>query len=182
MRKLLSTITNGFILLLEDIDNLNIDLRFDKDSDGDTTGNKWGLTGILNAIDGVWSSCRQEMIISYSQLTSYYIDPRLLRPCMMDMKVFMGHCGYEGFKTLAENYLQVKDHDLFPKIESKLTEGVKINPAQVAEVCTRNHDVDSVVKSLVELLEKTEDGVEDGVIYLIISSRIKDKTVLDHEP
>lgn len=43
-----------------------------------------------------------------------------------------------------------------------LTEGVKITLAQVAEVCTRNYDVYSALKSLVELLEKTEDGVEDG--------------------
>lgn len=116
---------------------------------------------ILNSIDGVWTSYGEERLVIFTTNHIDNIDKRLLRPGRIDRKVLMGHCGYEAFKTLAESYLQVKEHALFSEIEIKLTEGVKITPAQVAEVFTRNYDVDSALKVLLQFLENTEDEWED---------------------
>ncbi|KAF2565873.1 hypothetical protein F2Q68_00028358 [Brassica cretica] len=58
------------------------------------------------------------------------------------MKVLMGYCGFEAFKTLVINYLEVKEHALFAEIERKLID--RITQAQMAEVFTRNHEWASV--------------------------------------
>ncbi|WZY91015.1 hypothetical protein YC2023_047750 [Brassica napus] len=140
LRRLISSVGNRSILLVEDIDSHSIDLGSSKD--GLATGNEkkeggLSLAMILNSLDGVWTSCGEERIIIYTTNHMDDIDARLIRPGRIDTKVYMGYCGYDAFKTLSENYLEIHDHALFSYIQSKLTE-VQITPARVAEVFTRN--------------------------------------------
>ncbi|CAN6171259.1 unnamed protein product [Urochloa humidicola] len=50
----------------------------------------------------------------------------------MDMHIEMSYCGFEAFRTLAKNYLDIDEHELFGAVEEILRE-VKLTPADVAE-------------------------------------------------
>ena len=115
------------------------------------------LSGLLNFIDGLWSSCGDERIIIFTTNHKDRLDPALLRPGRMDMHIYMGHCTFQGFKTLASNYLGLNDttmpHRLYTNIE-RLMDGEVITPAQVAEELMKSDDADVALEGLVNVLEK----------------------------
>jgi chaperone BCS1 len=115
------------------------------------------LSGLLNCIDGLWSSSGEERIIIFTTNYKDRLDPALLRPGRMDMHVYMGYCGWEAFKTLAENYFLVDDHPLFPEIQELLTE-VEVTPAAVAEMLLRSEDVDVALRGLTEFLQEKKQS------------------------
>ena len=61
------------------------------------------LSGLLNIIDGLWSSCGDERIIVFTTNHKDPLDPALLRPGRMDMHLHMSYCTMDGFKLLASN-------------------------------------------------------------------------------
>ncbi|KAL6840615.1 hypothetical protein ACP4OV_029479 [Aristida adscensionis] len=116
------------------------------------------LSGLLNVIDGLWSTSGEERIIVFTTNYKDRLDPALLRPGRMDMHVYMGYCGWGAFKTLARNYFLLDDHPLFPEIQELLAE-VEVTPAEVSEMMLRSH-VDVALQGLVEFLQ--EKGRDDG--------------------
>ncbi|XP_062190280.1 AAA-ATPase At3g50940-like [Phragmites australis] len=123
------------------------------------------LSGLLNFIDGLWSTSGEERIFVFTTNYKDRLDPALLRPGRMDMHVYMGYCGWEAFRTLARNYFLVVDHPLFLEIEEVLTE-VEVTPAEVSEMLLRSEDVDVALRVLSDFLrekrrrtrkEETED-------------------------
>lgn len=114
------------------------------------------MSGLLNFIDGLWSSCGDERIIIFTTNHKDKLDPALLRPGRMDMHIHMGYCTPEGFDVLAFNYLGIHDHPaLFPIIKAMIRQ-VEITPAEIAEHLMRNEDVDLALKGVVDLLEETK--------------------------
>ncbi|XP_062186710.1 uncharacterized protein LOC133890320 [Phragmites australis] len=97
------------------------------------------LSGLLNFIDGLWSTSGEERIIIFTTNYKDHLDPALLRPGRMDMHIYMGYCGWEAFKTLARNYFLVDDHALFPVIQELLME-LEVTPAEVLEMLLRSED------------------------------------------
>lgn len=75
------------------------------------------------------------------------------------MKIYMGHCCFEDFKTLASNYLGISHdndapHRLYPDIK-RLIDGQAVTPGQVVEELMKSQDVDVALQSLVRTLEMT---------------------------
>ena len=100
------------------------------------------LSGLLNSMDGLWSSCGEQLIIV---LTTNY-EGRI------DMPVYMGYCGWEAFKTLARNYLDVDDHTLFLEIKELLAE-VDVTPAEVSEMLLRSEDASVALQGLFNFIQ-----------------------------
>ncbi|WVZ66101.1 hypothetical protein U9M48_015375 [Paspalum notatum var. saurae] len=115
--------------------------------------NQVTLSGLLNFIDGLWSTSGEERIIVFTTNYKDRLDPALLRPGRMDMHVYMGYCGWEAFKTLAQNYFALGDHKLFPEMQGLLAE-VEVTPAAVSEMLLRSDDADAALRGLKELLEE----------------------------
>ncbi|KAF8700391.1 hypothetical protein HU200_034326 [Digitaria exilis] len=111
------------------------------------------LSGLLNFIDGLWSTCGEERIIVFTTNYKDRLDPALLRPGRMDMHIYMGYCGWEAFKTLAHNYFLVDDHELFPEIQALLAE-VEVTPAAVSEMLLRSDDAGVALRGLTEFLQE----------------------------
>lgn len=114
------------------------------------------LSGLLNFIDGLWSSCGDERIIIFTTNHKERLDPALLRPGRMDMHIHMSYCSYQGFRVLASNYLDIssdQDHHLFGEIEG-LIEDTQITPAQVAEELMKNEDAEASLEGFVKLLKR----------------------------
>lgn len=109
------------------------------------------LSGLLNFVDGLWSSCGNERIIVFTTNYRERLDPALLRPGRMDVHIHMSYCTPAGFKVLASNYLEVEDHKLFEEIEELIRE-IKVTPAEIAEQLMRNDSVDQILHGLIVFL------------------------------
>ncbi|KAL6598434.1 hypothetical protein ACP70R_046133 [Stipagrostis hirtigluma subsp. patula] len=142
LRKLLIETTSKSIIVIEDID-CSLDLTGDRAArrrpkhDGHTEDDRSSsttvtLSGLLNFIDGLWSACGGERIVVFTTNHVDKLDPALIRRGRMDMHIEMSYCGFEAFKTLAKNYLDIDDHQLFGSVEKILRE-VDLTPADVAE-------------------------------------------------
>ena len=112
------------------------------------------LSGILNFIDGLWSSYGDERIVVFTTNHKDRIDPALLRPGRMDVHISMSYCSFSGFKLLASNYLGIKDnHSLFGEIEG-LIQRKEVTPAVVAEELMKSDDADVVLQGFVNFLKQ----------------------------
>ncbi|KAK9670184.1 hypothetical protein RND81_13G183800 [Saponaria officinalis] len=115
---------------------------------------KLSLSGLLNFIDGLWSSCGDERIIILTTNHKDRLDPAMLRPGRMDMHINMTYLTKKGFRVLAKNYLGVSgEHPLFEEIDT-LLEIANVTPAQVAEELIRTEDADVAFSRVVDMLKK----------------------------
>uniref|UniRef100_A0A2P2NJ97 ATP binding protein n=1 Tax=Rhizophora mucronata TaxID=61149 RepID=A0A2P2NJ97_RHIMU len=166
LRRILTATTNRSILLIEDIDcgtksrsrARSAVPKNDDESDNDQPEHSKlsfdpgvTLSGLLNFIDGLWSTCGDERIIIFTTNHKDKLDPALLRPGRMDVHIYMGHCTPAGFKKLAATYLGIKDHFLFKCIED-LIERIPITPAEAAQHLMICNEPNVALESLIEFL------------------------------
>ncbi|KAG6712559.1 hypothetical protein I3843_05G102700 [Carya illinoinensis] len=154
LRRLLVSTANRSILVIEDID-CSIELQDRQYGEFNQTDSKLTLSGLLNFIDGLWSSCGDERIIVFTTNHKERLDPALLRPGRMDMHIHMSYCTPCGFEILASNYLRIQSHSLFNEIEG-LIEEVEVTPAEVAEELMKNEDPDISLAGLVASLHQKQ--------------------------
>ncbi|KDP25705.1 hypothetical protein JCGZ_24006 [Jatropha curcas] len=121
------------------------------------------LSGILNFIDGLWSSCGDERIIVFTTNHKERLDPALLRPGRMDVHINMSYCSSKGFSLLASNYLGIhsKHHLLYGEIEG-LIDNTNVTPAEVAEELMKSEDVDVALNGLVNFLKRKNIEVSEA--------------------
>ncbi|XP_062110634.1 AAA-ATPase At3g50940-like [Humulus lupulus] len=154
LRSLLVMTENKSIIVIEDIDcSVQLENRGCGQGSYGQNDSQLTLSGLLNFIDGLWSSCGDERIIVFTTNYKDKLDPALLRPGRMDMHINMSYCTPCGFKTLAFNYLQIKNHPLFGEVEELIKE-VEVTPAEVAEELMRSNDADIVLPRLIETLQR----------------------------
>ena len=113
------------------------------------------LSGLLNFIDGLWSSCGDERIV-FTTNHKEKLDPALLRPGQMDVDIHLSYCTPSGFRTLASNYLGIHEtntHHLCGEIED-LIESADVTPAVVAEALMKSDDADVVLEGLVKFFKE----------------------------
>ncbi|CAI0418638.1 unnamed protein product [Linum tenue] len=177
-RVLLST-SNRSILVIEDID-----CSSSKYYQGQELEPRLTLSGILNFIDGLWSSCGDERIIVFTTNHKERLDPALLRPGRMDVHINLSYCTPEAFAILASNYLNVDDgsHRLYGEIE-ELIRSVDVTPAEVTEELIKNEDVDLAFEGVIDLLRKRKTGAvveeEESVQRLNGESSFDNKDVVN---
>ncbi|OMO88240.1 hypothetical protein COLO4_20351 [Corchorus olitorius] len=165
LRRLLVSIRNRSIIVIEDIDcTIDIENRqaggHDQDKGGHDLqgkGHELTLSGLLNFIDGLWSSTGDERIIVFTTNNKEKLDPALLRPGRMDMHIHMSYCTPSGFRVLASNYLDITSHDLFHEIDQLMME-VEATPAEIAEELMRSEDADIALEGLVKFLQNKKLG------------------------
>ncbi|XP_050230164.1 AAA-ATPase At2g18193-like [Mercurialis annua] len=126
----------------------------DDDSDDELRVTKqFSLSALLNCIDGLWSSCAEERIIVFTTNHKEVLDPALLRPGRMDMHIHMSYCTPQGFRILAYNYLEVKEHPLFKEID-ELIMSTEVTPASLAEELLKSEDADVALAEVVNFLKQ----------------------------
>ncbi|KAI8542529.1 hypothetical protein RHMOL_Rhmol08G0144500 [Rhododendron molle] len=159
LRRLLVATANRSILVVEDIDcTIELNDRSaagaavrDSEPGGNHNQNKVTLSGLLNFVDGLWSSCGDERIIIFTTNHMEKLDPALLRPGRMDFHIHMSYCTPCGFRLLASNYLGIKSHELYGEIE-ELIRSTEVTPAEVAEQLLKSDEPDEVLRDLIEFL------------------------------
>ncbi|KAJ0728792.1 putative AAA+ ATPase domain, ATPase, AAA-type, core, AAA-type ATPase domain-containing protein [Helianthus annuus] len=172
LRRLLVATANRSILVVEDID-CSVELhdreeveaekavarRSSKHGSKDEERPKITLSGFLNYIDGLWSSCGDERIIIFTTNRKDKLDPALIRPGRMDVHIHMSYCTPSGFRVLASNYLNITEHEHFEEIENLLSE-VDVTPAEVAEQLLKNNDPDAALCGLIEFFDVKKKELE----------------------
>ncbi|XP_022978486.1 protein HYPER-SENSITIVITY-RELATED 4-like [Cucurbita maxima] len=179
LRKLLIGMSNRSILVVEDID-CSIEFQ-DRESrteeDGASSTRRRAqvtLSGLLNFIDGLWSSCGDERIIIFTTNRKEKLDPALLRPGRMDVHVHMSYCSPCGFRLLASNYLGIQNHEMFSEIEERIL-STKVTPAAVAEQLLKGEDSDKALRHLMEFLEAKEREKEEAELKIREDGEKKEK-------
>ncbi|KAI3705209.1 hypothetical protein L1987_75443 [Smallanthus sonchifolius] len=172
LRRLLVATANRSILVVEDID-CSVDLHdrvqveaakvearksqrrsYEEES-------KVTLSGFLNFIDGLWSSCGDERIIIFTTNRKDKLDPALIRPGRMDVHIHMSYCTPSAFQLLASNYLSVTEHNHFEEIEN-LIRHVDVTPAEVAEQLLKDDDPDTALGGLIEFFDVKKKEIEEA--------------------
>ncbi|KAK0573304.1 hypothetical protein LWI29_006134 [Acer saccharum] len=151
LQRLLVSTGNRSILVIEDID-CSIELENRQSGGYKQDDTQITLSGLLNFVDGLWSSCGDERIIVFTTNYKERLDPALLRPGRMDMHIHMSYLTPDGFRILASNYLNIKSHPMFPEIEQLIKE-TEVTPAEVAEELMKSEeDGDAALKGVVDFL------------------------------
>lgn len=119
------------------------------------------LSGLLNFIDGLWSSCGDERIIVFTTNHKEKLDLALLRPGRMDVHIHMSYCTPCGFKLLASTYLGVKEHPLVDEI-CNLVLTADVTPAEVAEQLLKGgEEIDDAFRDMLHFLNLKKKEKED---------------------
>ncbi|XP_047072941.1 AAA-ATPase At3g28580-like [Lolium rigidum] len=163
LRRLLVSTTPKSVVVVEDIDcSLDLSDRrkkgggiVDEDDDDDNNAKMTmlppaaigresiSLSGLLNFVDGLWSSCVGERLIIFTTNHPERLDLALVPPGRMGRKIELGYCSPAALRVLAKNYLGVgEDTDdeavngLMAQAEGLLAadDDVRITPADIGEV------------------------------------------------
>ncbi|CAA0833990.1 cytochrome BC1 synthesis [Striga hermonthica] len=109
-----------------------------------------------------------------SEDESKKLDPALLRPGRMDMHINLSYCTPSGFRLLVANYLGIKEHTLFGKIED-LIRKENVTPAEVAEELLKDDDADFALKGLIDFMHrKMKKNEEDEKVVKTESGEKKE--------
>ncbi|URE30012.1 ATPase family associated with various cellular activities (AAA) [Musa troglodytarum] len=147
LHRLLDSTTPGSVIVVEDIDCSldlgdrieDIDCALDLSDRNEkkelsTAKEAISLSGVLNFVDGLWSSSVGERLMIFTTNHPERLDPALLRPGRMDRQIHLSYCQPAAFRVLARNYLEVgEEHELMAEVDALLKE-VNMTPAEIAEI------------------------------------------------
>ncbi|XP_077222703.1 AAA-ATPase At3g28540-like [Tasmannia lanceolata] len=204
LRKLLIATSSKSVIVVEDVDctldlsdrkkrlpkkkteregEENEEKKEKEDSNGGaSTFSTVSLSGVLNFVDGLWSSCGGERVMIFTTNHIEKLDPALLRPGRMDKHINLSYCDFSAFKILMRNYLYIEEHKLEEEVEG-LFPLVKITPADVAEVfMSCNDDADLGMKNLVEALKKRLASEAEPKEEIEDKEKMDQDEILEKEP
>ncbi|KAI4355280.1 hypothetical protein L6164_004069 [Bauhinia variegata] len=124
------------------------------------------LSGVLNFMDGILNSCcADERVMVFTMNKKDHIDPNVLRPGRIDVHINFPLCDFSAFKTLANSYLGVKDHKLFPQVQEIFDNGASLSPAEIGELMIANRSSPSrAIRSVISALQTDGEGRGNGKI------------------
>ncbi|EFH58338.1 hypothetical protein ARALYDRAFT_346472 [Arabidopsis lyrata subsp. lyrata] len=133
------------------------------------------LSGILNFTDSILSSCTaDERVMVFTMTGKEQIDPAMLRPGRVDVHIHFPLCDFTAFKTLANNYLGLKEHKLFSQVEGIFQNGASLSPAEIGELMIANRSSPTrALKYVINALQTDGDRRGTGRRLLLESGSRK---------
>ncbi|KAI3444372.1 hypothetical protein Pfo_001037 [Paulownia fortunei] len=112
-------------------------------------------SGLLNFMDGMLNF-HDERIMIFTMNSKEGVDSALLRPGRIDVHIYFPMCDFNSFKSLASNYLGVKEHKLFPQVEEIFQSGATMSPAEISELMLVNRSSPSrALKTVISALQSS---------------------------
>ncbi|KAM1270090.1 hypothetical protein ACFX2I_002204 [Malus domestica] len=119
------------------------------------------LSGLLNFMDGIVSSCGEERVLVFTMNGKDQVDQLVLRPGRVDVHIHFPLCDFFAFKSLASTYLGLKEHKLFPQVEEIFHSGASLSPAEIGEIMISNRSSPSrALKSVISALQTNVDSMK----------------------
>uniref|UniRef100_A0A1J3HB15 Putative mitochondrial chaperone bcs1 n=1 Tax=Noccaea caerulescens TaxID=107243 RepID=A0A1J3HB15_NOCCA len=155
LKMLLLQTTSRSVIVIEDLDRFLA-----------SKSTALSVSGILNFTDGILSSCAaNERIMVFTMTAKEQIDPAVLRPGRVDVHIHFPLCDFTAFKALANSYLDLKEHKLFPQVEGIFKNGSSLSPAEIGELMIANRSSPSrALKSVIKALQT--DGDRRGTLAI----------------
>lgn len=167
LNSLLLRTTSKSLIVVEDLDRYV----------SERTSARITSSGLLNFMDGLLNS-QDERIMIFTMNSKDGIDSALLRPGRIDMHIHFPLCDFNSFKNLANNYLGVKEHKLFPQVEEIFQSGATMSPAEISELMLVNRSSPSrALKSVISALQTTNSKSSGKV-----ATRMSDSTASSPAP
>ncbi|CAN8284473.1 unnamed protein product [Cochlearia groenlandica] len=138
-------------------------------------------SGILNFADSILTSCAaDERIFVFTVTAKEGIDPALLRPGRVDVHIHFPLCDFTAFKTLANNYLGVKEHKLFSQVEGIFQNGACLSHAEIGELMIANRSSPTrALKYVINALQIDGGDRRGNGRRLLLESRSRKSTSED---
>ncbi|XP_058752980.1 AAA-ATPase At2g46620-like [Vicia villosa] len=148
-KTLLMQTTPKSMILIEDLDRLLA---------GKSTA--VNLSSVLNFMDGIMSCCGEERVMVFTMNgTKDEVDQAVLRPGRVDVHIHFPLCDFSTFKILANSYLGLKEHKLFPQVEEVFQTGARLSPAEVGEIMISNRNSPSrALKTVITAMQVQSNG------------------------
>ncbi|KAL4185539.1 hypothetical protein AMTRI_Chr10g6460 [Amborella trichopoda] len=179
LRELLISRKSKSIIVVEDIDcslklmNRRVMEKETRDKkpqqrEKTNTKSRVSLSGVLDFVDGLWSSCGGERIMIFTTNHKENLDPVLLRPGRMDKHILLSYCGFKAFKILAKNYCGLSgEHPLMKEVEEALRV-VQVTPGEIAELFMGScHDPDLAMETVLEDLLKRQASKNESPKFIV---------------
>ncbi|KAG6524685.1 hypothetical protein ZIOFF_014620 [Zingiber officinale] len=185
LHRLLAPTTPKSVVVIEDVECLldlsdqkkkknkqgEEDLRSKEEEEDQTpTSDRFGwstvsLSGLLNFMDGIWSSCVGEKLMIFTTNHPERLNETLLQTGRMHWKIHLSYCGPLAFRILTGNYLEVgQQHQRMHEVEAVPAE-MEMTPADIAEVfmrCdTEEEGTDAPMDEVVEEMQSRYGGSSD---------------------
>jgi len=156
LRALLLHTTPRSLILVEDLDRY---LQA-AGADGEARAAR-----VLSFMDGVASCCGEERVMVFTMRGGKdAVDAAVVRPGRLDVHIHFTLCDFEAFKTLASNYLGLKDHKLYPQVEEGFHHaGARLSPAELGEIMLANRGSPSrALRNVITKLQHVSAGSAAG--------------------
>lgn len=149
LKILLLQTTNKSVIVIEDLDRFLVE-----------KSTAVSLSGVLNFMDGLLNSCcAEERVMVFTMNGKDQIDPAILRPGRIDVHIHFPLCDFVAFKNLANSYLGLKEHKLFPQVEEIFHNGSSLSAAEISELMIANRNSPSrAIKSVITALQTDGAG------------------------
>ncbi|OIV98033.1 hypothetical protein TanjilG_12266 [Lupinus angustifolius] len=155
-KTLLMQTTTKSMIVIEDLDRL---------LSSKSTAVNGSISSVLNFMDGVVSCCGEERVMVFTMNGSKdEVDETVLRPGRVDVHIHFPLCDFSTFKILANSYLGLKEHKLFPQVEEVFSQtGPRLSPAEVGEIMISNRNSPSrALKTVIAALQVQSNGRLNG--------------------
>ncbi|KAI8023430.1 AAA-ATPase [Camellia lanceoleosa] len=128
LKMLLLQTKNKSVIVIEDLDRFMVE-----------KSTALSFSGVLNFMDGIVNTCcGDERVMVFTMNSKDQIDPAILRPGRIDVHIYFPLCDFNSFKSLANSYLGLRDHKLFPQVEEVFQGGAKLSAAEIGEIMIAN--------------------------------------------
>ncbi|XP_047961220.1 AAA-ATPase At2g46620-like isoform X2 [Salvia hispanica] len=112
------------------------------------------LSGVLNFMDGIFSSCGEERVMVFTMNSKENVCASILRPGRIDVHINFPLCDFSAFKNLANSHLGLKEHKLFPQVEEIFQTGATLSQAEIGEIMISNRGSPSrALKTVITALQ-----------------------------
>ncbi|KAF2299375.1 hypothetical protein GH714_031766 [Hevea brasiliensis] len=145
LKMLLLQTTSRSMIVIEDLDRFLIE-----------KSKVVSLSGMLNFMDGIVSCCGEERLMVFTMNSKdQVVEQAIMRPGRIDFHINFPLCDFSAFKSLANSYLGVKEHKLFPQVEEIFqTGGTSVSPAEIGEIMISNRNSPTrALKSVISALQ-----------------------------
>ncbi|BFG23563.1 hypothetical protein CerSpe_098370 [Prunus speciosa] len=150
LKMLLLQTTSKSLIVVEDLDRFLMD-----------KSRAVSLSGLLNFMDGIVSSCGEERVLVFTMNGKDQVDQLVMRPGRVDVHIQFPLCDFSAFKSMASTYLGVKEHKLFPQVEEIFQSGGSLSPAEIGEIMISNRSSPSrALKSVISALQTNAESVK----------------------